>query len=299
MNEDPEEFILPNALDIAILSHRDAHFGGQFGLMLEYYLKEGKGVNVDFDLMRIKELALMEQEMGENLAGVLLTGSDAEKVGKAKDMYKKLKNIYDDKSPFAKLPQLIADLILSEEEEPQNEIEAIVQQKGLAVTPLLDIIREEDFYDPLFPGYGLAPALALKCLERIGDKRAIVTLFETIGSGDFFDEDVALKALHAIGEPAKTFLLRVLGGKPINVDNEKAAIALITFKDDPEVSKVCLERLLDPSVQKEIPLSTYLILVCEGLQEKQERATFLSLLEDETFPKVLKQDIKTIAKSWG
>ena len=71
---------------------------------------------------------------------------------------------------------------------------------------LIDLLRNEDFYDPLFPGYGEAPVLAAKCLGLIGDKRAIISLFEAIGEGDFFNEDIILDALHVIGNPARDFL---------------------------------------------------------------------------------------------
>jgi HEAT repeat protein len=193
---------------------------------------------------------------------------------------------------------LIADLILSESPDPTEEIAAIVKEKGLAVGALIELIRSEDFHDPLFPGYGLAPNLAITCLGQIGDKRAIITLFEAIGSGDFFDEDMALSALHAIGEPAKTFLLKVLHGKPLNIDNEKAAIALIPFKDHPDVTNACLTMLKDPEVRRHLPLATYLVLACEGLTDEEKQKELLELANDFQTPLQLKQEIKILAKTW-
>ncbi len=295
-SEVPEDFPLTNATDVAILMHRDAHFGGLFALMLEYYVKGGKGVNPEFDIERILELAEIEKKMNQNLASLLLSGADAEKVARAKEAYKALRDLYDSDQPFIKNPLLIADLILSESEDPQEEIAAIVKEKATIVPALIELIRSEEFHDPLFPGYGLAPAAAVKALGQIGDKRAIITLFEAIGTGDFFDDDLVLDALHAIGEQAKAFLLKVLHGKPINEDNERAAIALIAFKDDPEVAKECFNLLKDPDVLKDLPFATYLILACEGLKDATLRAEFAKLATDSRIPKLLQLDVKAIAK---
>lgn len=293
-----EELPVTNAMDVAILMHRDAHFGGRFDVMLDYYAKGGKGVNAEFDVERILLLSETEKKLNQNLAALLLSGPDAERVGQAKEAYKKLRNLYDAEKPYSKIPLLIADLILSEEEVPAEEIDAIVKEKGLAVKPLLDLLRSEDFHDPLFPGYGLAPNLAVTCLGLIGDKRAIVTLFESIGSGDFFDEDIALSALHAIGEPAKEFLLKVLHGRPLNIDNEKAAIALINFKDSPEVAEACLNMLKDPLVRRQTLLSTYLVLACEGLADEGKKEEFIALMNDDKTPQSLKRDMQILAKTW-
>lgn len=296
--ENDEELPLANAQDSAILMHRDVHFGGKFDVMLDYYINEGKGVNPDFDLERIHTLAKIEKETKKNLAPEILSGADAEKIAEAKNAYKKLRSLYDHPKSATKNMLLIADLILSEDLEPQKEIEAIVQEKSAIVPALIELLRSEEYYDPLFPGYGLAPSLAAQCLGLIGDKRAIVSLFEAMKQGDFFDEDVDLAALKAIGNPAKEFLLKVLHGRPINEDNERAAIALIAFKDDEQVSKTCLEMLKDLQIRKNIPLSTYLILACEGLQKHEDREAFKNLSKEENTPKMLVQDILAIAKNW-
>jgi hypothetical protein len=295
--KDLQSQALFNALDSTLVMHRDAHFGGQFDIMLDYYAKEGKGVNPDFNLERIAQLAQIEKGLNQNLAGLLLSGAEAERVAKSREAYRTLRSLYEIRSPKNRYPLLIADLILTEDEEAEEEIEAIVQEQGALVPLLMDIIRNEDLHDPLFPGYGLAPSLAIKCLGRIKDKRAIITLFEAIGEGDFFDDDIALEALHAIGEPAKTFLLKVVQGRPLNIDNEKAAIALIAFKDHPEVAQTCFNLLMDPEVRKDLALSTYLVLACERLPV-EHRQPFLSLAQDPQVPQMLRQDMQTIAKSW-
>ena len=289
---------LANAQDNAILMHRDAHFGGKFDIMLDYYINEGKGVNPDFDLERIHALAKIEKEMKSDLAPLMLSGAEAEKVAEAKNAYKKLRNLYEKQKPETQNLRLMADLILSEELDPENEIEAIVKEKSAIVPALIELLKAEEFYDPLFPGYGLAPSMAARCLGLIGDKRAIIALFESMGQGDFFDEDMALAALQAIGAPAMNFLLKVVHGRPLNEDNERAAIALIAFKDDEEVSKACLEMLKDPQVRKDVPLATYLILACEGLQKAEDRQAFQELVKDPQTSKILAMDIQAVSKTW-
>jgi HEAT repeat protein len=291
------EMGLFDAQDSAIVMHRDAHFGGQFAIMLDYYAQDGKGVNPDFDFERIKQLALIEQSLNQNLAGLLLSGPDAEKVAKSRETYRKLRELYE--TSRSKNPQalLIADLILTEDEEGTEEIEALVKEKGAIVPLLINLIKNEDFHDPLFPGYGQAPTLAIKCLGEIKDKRALITLFEALGEGDFFDDDIILEALHAIGDPAKAFLLKVVQGLPLNIDNEKAAIALVAFKDDPEVSETCFKLLLEPNVRKDIPLSTYLVLACEKLPASFQQS-FLELANNPNTLKSLSLDMQAMAKLW-
>lgn len=297
--DEDEEFGVTDAIDTRILMHRDAHFGGKFEFMLEYYNQGGKGVNPEFEIERIYELAEMEKRMGQNLAAMMLSGADAEKIARSKEAYKSFKDLYESKKSGSELPKLIADLILSEEEDPEKEIEAVVQKKGAIVPLLIDLLRSSDFSDNLFPGYGYAPSLAVKCLGQIGDKKAIISLFEAIGEGDFFNEDLILDSLKQIGEPAKEFLLKVLHGRPLNIDNERAAIALERFKDDEKVGKACLEMLHQPDVKRDIPLSTFLVLACEGLHSEEDRKSFLSLSTDPNLSKSLQLDMKTIANSWS
>lgn len=292
------EIGLTDAEDSAIIMHRDTHFGGSFPLMIEYYEKGGKGVNEEFELERIKELALLEKEMNQNLAATLLTGPDAERVAQAKEMYQTLRDLYESESPYSKHPKLIADLILSEEEEPEEEIQAIVKERGTIVKALVDLIHADEFHDPLFPGYGKAPALAAKCLGLIGDKKGIITLFEALNGEDFFNEEIALKALKAIGEPAKEFLLRVLHARPITSDNERAALALIQFKEDPQVQKVALEMLQDAAIRKNPVLPVYLALVFEDVEQETVQKDFRAIMQDAQTPKPLKSEMELVAKSF-
>lgn len=298
-SDELEEFELGDSIDNAILMHRDAHFGGSFAVMIEYYEKEGKGVNPEFELRRIRELDKMEKEMGANLAALRLSGPEAERVQQSLQAYKSLRDLADNTSATSHYPRLIADLIFSEEEDATPEVDAIVAEKTAIVPHLINLLRSDDFRDPLFPGYGLAPALATRCLGRIGDKRALISLFEEIGKSDVLEEEDTLLALKAIGEPAKQFLLKVLQGRPLDFDNERAATALIQFKDDPEVTAACLKMLEDPQVWRDLPLSTYLILACEDLQDPASRQQLMNIAKQPNFPSMLMQDIKIIVRNWS
>ena len=293
-----EHFPIVDSLDHTILMHRDAHFGGKFSIMLDYYKKEGKGVQPEISIERIERLHLLEEQLKQNLAALFLVSNEMEKVAEAIQAYQKLREIYEVKKPRSIHPQLIADLILSEEEEPAKEMEAIIAEKGLIVQSLINLLRNEDFYDPLFPGYGQSPFLAAQCLGAIGDKRAIISLFEEIGHGDFFDDEQIIQALKTIGQPARDFLLRVVSGRPLNEDNEKAAIALIAFKDDEEVANHCFALLAEDDVQDDPCLPTYLVLACEGLKDPGKREAFQKMSDTPRLDKQLREDMHAIIHLW-
>lgn len=290
---------LMDSLDHDILMHRDAHFGGQFPIMLDYYRREGKGVNPEISVERIERLAELEKLMNQNLAPLILSGVEAEKIADARKAYKTLRDIYEIKHPKFKHPRLIADLILSEDDEPESEIAAIVAEKEAIVPALVDLLRKEEIYDPLFPGYGIIAGAVVKCLGLIGDKRAIITLFEAVGEGDFFTDDNIVRALKEIGEPAKKFLLTVVAGLPLTADNEKAAIALIAFKDDPEVAVACFNLLKKPEIIYDPCLSTYLALTCSGLENTPYREEFTKWVDEPSLPRQLRADIREVVKGWA
>lgn len=293
-----DEIQLNDETDAAILMHRDSHFGGQFPIMLEYYRNDGVGIMEEFTLGRIEELAAYEMRTGTNLAALLLSGPDAERISKAREAYANLKAIYETKNHRNRHPQLIADLILSEDFEPNAEIDAVVAEKSAIVPTLIDLVNNEDFYDPLFPGYGHAPGHALICLQKIGDKRAIIALFESIGKHDFFNEDTAIQALFHIGAPAKEFLLKVLRSKPITYDNERAATALVAFEEDEEVAHACWEVLRELDLRTNMGIAGYLILCCEGLKKVEDREAFIELSKSEKVPRELKVDFEAIKHAW-
>ncbi|MEI8365685.1 MAG: hypothetical protein WCF65_04620 [Parachlamydiaceae bacterium] len=293
-DDDYEDFPIAYSIDNAILMHRDAHFGGDFATMLRYYKEGGSGVDQDFDIERIEELARMERAQGSDLAPLMLSGAEAEKVADARKAYRDLRELCENNTSKSPVARLIAELVLSESEELPAAIQAVVAEKTAIVPALIDLMRSEEFHDPLFPGYGDAPALAAECLGLIGDKRAIISLFEAIGNEDFFNEDIVFDALKAIGAPAKEFLLRVLHSRPITGDNERAAVALMKFRYDPEVATACLKMLQEIDLNKYLPLATYLVLACEGVSTQQEKDTLRSFGDNPSTPKTLRLDIAAV-----
>jgi len=295
---DFESFPLAESLDVEIVMHRNAHFGGKFEFMLEYYFQEGKGVQEDFSLERIEELGLIEIEMQEDLTNLLLSDAEIDMVQQSLSTYSEIREVYEIDNPKNKFPLLISNLILSEEEHPLQEIEAIVKEKRAIVPYLHKLIHSDKFYDPLFPGYGYAPLHAFECLGRIGDVSSIPLLFEKIGSGSFLNEETIFQALRAFGSSAEEFLLKVLKGKPLTVDNERAAIALLQFEENEAFARYSLELLQDPAVLTNPTLTAYLVLGCEGLQNPEHQKEFLLLLNNPKIPTILHEDIRAIARHW-
>lgn len=287
---------LLDEIDLEILMHRDAHFGGNFGIMIEYYENEGVGVMPDFDLERIIELQTIQEELGEDLSAKLLSMPAFEEIAKAKALYLKLQEVYDHKK--ATIPILISDLILTEEEEPMEEITAIIKEGEKMVEPLIYLIDSTDFYNPLFPGYGRTPAFAAVCLDKIGDPKAIPHLFSALGGENLDLEEIFISSLVAFGLPAKTFLLKRLTGKPLNKDNLNAAIALAFFPTDEKIAKAALKLLGDEQNLSNESFAPYLICLCEGLEDPDERKAFKDLTKKPSFPKELKLDGQTILHSW-
>lgn len=298
-DEDNEDESLPivEIGDVEILMHRDVHFNGNFALMLDYYMRGGKGVQTGFDSRRIESLSIMEKALKQNLSPLFLTEADVEKVNAAKEKYEELRSLVRGNSAAKSYARLIAELILSEEEEPTEEIEAIRHSGPTIIKTLIELLHSDIYSDPLFPGYGFGPQLAAQCLGKIGDKSAIIALFEGIGEGDFFQEEQTLKALTHIGEPAKKFLLKVVHSRPITYDNERAAMALALFKHDEEIWNECLKQLEEPAVLASIPFATHLVLACEGMQDPTQRQRLMALLKNPHLPKMLKRDIEAVLKT--
>lgn len=298
--EEDDSFELTDEIDHQILMHRDAHFGGDFGVMLDYYnAEESVGVHPDFDSERIAYLAEVEKEIGQDLAPLILTGIEAEAVGRARQAYAQIKEIYEIDEEESRYPRLIADLILSEEEEPLQEIESIVAE-GRAILPeLLALLRAEDMYNPLFPGYGYAPYLAILCLGKIKDPEAIVPLFETFSKEIIFDEMAIVEGLAEIGTPAKEFLLKLIQSRPLTQDNTNAAFALIAFAHDAQVAMTCFEQLQDPVVRDKPLLRTYLICNCDSLYKTPYREDFIALSQDTNLPSEMRTEMRTLIEDWS
>ncbi|MBS0628199.1 MAG: hypothetical protein JSS09_08320, partial [Verrucomicrobia bacterium] len=193
--------------------------------------------------------------------------------------------------------QKLALLILSEKEEPEEEIEDLCSLGKEAILPLLTLIKQEDFYNPLFPGYGLSPFHAAICLGKLKSKEAIIPLFEMLCKVDFFGELEIFSALASIGDPAKEFLLKVLKKNPITQENENAAIALSYFPKEPSIASACIDMLELPSIQAKPTLFTHLLFSCEDLFDPKLIERVLALLKL-PLPSDLKKEIEETSLSF-
>jgi HEAT repeat protein len=292
---DFSSFPLIDRNDHEILMHRDAHFSGSFEAMLCYYAEEGKGVQPEFEIKRIKQLKEMEEKSQQNLSDIFLDEEEKEEVKKAKEKYLFLRELYEKETSSAST--LIADLILTEDHEATKEIANIEKIHSSTLPLLIDLISQEDFYNPLFPGYGHAPAHAAVCLGKMKDPQAVPALFEALGRSDFFTEDAIMEALQKIGQPAKDFLQKTLLKEPFSKDNENAAAALLSFPVDESLSETFFSLLLNPSALKRPHFIAYLILGCEGLKKKSLQEQFKAYIEN--LPsRDAKEEASLISRNW-
>ena len=84
---------------------------------------------------------------------------------------------------------------------------------------------------------------------------------------------------------------------PITKENEQAAIALIGFKDDPEIAKICLQMLQENISGKPI-FSAYLVMGCHGLEEHQDQEEFIKLSQRPNLSRDIQQEMDVIIKKW-
>lgn len=293
-----DNFPVSDSIDVRILMHRDIHFAGNFNLMLEYYHCDEIGVDEEISIDRIFMLAQMERDAKENLAPLVLSGADMEQIARAKKTYEKLKDLCDSDSSESRIPRLIAELVLSEEPEPEDEMRAIIEEGEKIVPTLVDLMLSEDFATPLFPGFGRCPAFAAHCLGQIGSATAVPQLFEVLGHASFdFEEDI-LAALHRTGAPARDFLLQVVQSETVTKDHATAAFALAHFSDQVEVAKACLTELQKSHIRQNTELAQYLALCCEGLQTDEDRECFRNLREDPSVSKELRDEMDAIVDAW-
>jgi hypothetical protein len=243
--------------DILCLMHRDAHFSGSFPAMIEYYSNpDAKGVLESINVEKIDLLENIQKGIKSDLAPLLISGADAEKVALSRQMYKELSAVAE-KDPSSS-EGMLASAILSE-----DDIETLVEKAPIALfekpKSLLLLACSEHFCDPLFPGYGLAATLAIHLLGKMKYEPAIAELFQLIGRRDFFTESAILQTLHAIGPAAKKFAMNRLASFPVTADHERAALLLIEFLPDEEIENLFSKVLADKRVTSE-RLKGYLTL---------------------------------------
>lgn len=286
-----------DTIDMEILMHRDAHFGGMFDEMLSYYMKQGVGKMPDFEIDQILRLQSLEKEMGDNLTEVYLPEAAQDQVNASRKMYQDLRDVYDDPNA-SKTSHLLSDLILSEEEHPKKEIKAIVKEGKKIVPTLIYLLSSPTFYEPMNPGYGRSPIFAAKCLADIQDDRAIPPLFEALGQDNFFTDEEIIKALASFGDRSKNFLIQRLKSEPFSNDNEYAAIALSGFTEDRDIALASLEVLEKEETLKKPFFSSYLVFACSSLTKASEQERFITLTRNENLPQTILEEMKIVIKNW-
>lgn len=288
-----EGLYLVDEEDRDIIMHRDVHFGGKFDIMLEAYYNETKAAVLDTSVKRIKGLQAYEEKLGSDIAPLILQGADAEKVAFAKKMYKELSTLFEAKEKD--LPQAIGSLILSENEDPEQEIKEVVSYKEQAIHPLLDILTSDLFKDPLFPGYGLALIHAADALGKLHAVEAIYPLIALLSEASFGFEEAAVRNLHAIGDPAKDVLMKLTAQIPVSSTNERAAYALLLFKEDLKVATFFFETL--KKFLKYKALGVYLVLGCEALPREFHKE-FRTLSTNSEIAKEIRDEMVPIINYW-
>ena len=282
-----------DTVDMEILMHRDAHFGGSFEIMLEYYDQDGVGVMPDFEIEQIVYLQKIEIDQKQNLSETYLPDAAKDSVEEAKRIYHQLREVYDQKGE-----KLISDLILSEENHPENEIQALVDQGKDSVPALIHLVSSRVFYDPLYPGYGRSPIFAAKCLGKIQDERAIPPLFEALGQENFFTDEEIILALASFGNRAKSFLITRLKQEPLSKDNEYAAIALSGFPEDDEIAAAALEVLERETTLKRPLFASYLIFACSDLTQSSLQERFIRVSKTNGLSKSIQDEMMVVIKNW-
>jgi hypothetical protein len=283
---------LLNEIDLEILMHKDAHFGGSFETMLQYYEEDGVGVQEEFDIERIEDLYAIDKD--GHLSAEILPELAKNDVLFSKELYKKFKTCYEEED---ELPKKLADLILSESFDPSLEIEALSSFHKRAIKPLVEILQTDYFYNPLNPGYGRAPINAALTLKKIGNEEAIPYLFNALGKS-FTTDEILINTLISFGEKSTNFLRDRLKGVPYTKDNYLAAMALSSFAPDDETAKLALYLLSLKNTYSQSSYVSYLICICEGLENQTDREAFLELSKSEPLSKGVKEEMKLVISFW-
>lgn len=280
--------------DALAVIERETHFGSNFSVMRDYYQNtQSPGIHPEISLEQIDRLAAFETAHKKDLVA-LLSPSDIALIDEAKNAYAQLKQLYQIQSEQIIPAQRLADLILSEDEDPTEAIEALAALGEKALDPLLGLIEDERFYQSCFPGYGRAPELAAYCLKKLKHPRAISVLFHRIGKGDFFFEDVVLETLAAIGEPARQFLERKLTSTPITEENEKAAMSLVHFPPCEQLIERVIALLQDEAYRGNAVLLAHLVLIAIATEDSKKIAQLQQLRCDQSLPEIVRIDLSQL-----
>jgi len=285
---DPDGFENPlvDEEDRDILMHRDAHFAGNFDLMIEAYMDEKKSAVLDTSMKRIQTLARQEQELQRNIAAILLSGPDAEKIAFSRKMYRDLSALFD--NPQKSLPKAVAGLILTESEHAEEEIDEVCSYGKAAIEPLLEIVESPLFTDPLFPGYGEAPLLAARALALLQAGEAVMPILYLIKEAPHLENEL-VTVLHAIGPTAKVSLMKLAEHY-----DDTALQALLAFPDH-ETAAFCFRMLKS---NPDHPAAPYFVLGCEHLND-QEKQEFTDLLKSGKYPAGVLEEMRFLTSSWN
>ncbi|MBI5274230.1 MAG: hypothetical protein HY860_04165 [Chlamydiales bacterium] len=284
---------LIDSIDAQIVMHCQVHFSGDFNEMLTYYKKKGVGCMSEFSIKRIKQIAIVEQQALD-----LLPLEAKESIKQAKKLYLDLRMLYEE-SNTPKINIAIADLILTEDENPKKEMDALIVLKETSIPALRDLLSSSTFYDPLNPGYGRAPIFAATLLGIIKDITSLPVLLNALGNGYFSVDEAVIDAICSFGALAKPFLLQKLQTKPYCKDNERAAIVLSAFPEDVEIALSCLTLLVNPSIRKNLSFAPYLVFPCQALESIPDRALFKTIASENNTPSFIRNEMEIVIKRWG
>ncbi|MGR3952250.1 MAG: hypothetical protein QRY74_05085 [Chlamydia sp.] len=291
---DDEYSLIPDEEDIRILLAREIHFSGSFRAMLSYYSdRDNKGIHPEIFLSRIEELFQIEERLGQNIAPLILKGTDAEKVARAKKMYLEMQQVliqfYEQDKKLAP-DEIPLYIVLLEAIFSEDSVEALAQrvqhlfQKDPSL--LYPIIRSHDLYDHLSPGYGMAPLLAITLIGEIQDPQAIELLFQELysyGREEIpeIDEGILL-ALKKIGAPVRQKMLNLIKLRPVGRENEKALQVLLEFLPDSSISSEALEQLIKGDISsKEILCYLALLMISLSLEDRNRAISWMEMHKKE------------------
>lgn len=280
-----------------ILMLRESHFRGQFDLMLQSFNNENFiGNNLDIDIQEIEYLEKIEKKLQQNLAPLLLSPSEAERIYKSRLMYENLKKIYLlENEEKDKKSRILADFLLIEFSPFDKEVDAIVQLKDAIIPDLLNIINNSNFYDPVFPGFGEIPKIAIECLSKINNPKVIPNIFSLLGKENFSDDDLSF-ILSKFNNDAKNFFQKILFSLPITKDHSMAAFCLTHF-NNLETIKFC-ERLLYIPDYHEDPLLLYYLI---NIAIQNSNPNLIQYIQEKIYkklPKNLQKEIDLIVRDW-
>jgi len=282
-------YYLVSEEDRGALSHRDAHFGGSFPLMIEAYKKGRPSAVLDISLRRLQALENEEKKLGKDIAPIILSGADAEAIARAKKMYSELRTTYE--TTADPLVKAVCDFILADDNFEAIEKTLLAFGKK-AIPALIDTIASPLLRDPLYPGYGLVPARAARLLGTLEAQEAIAPLFELLSVDESSFEEAVVPALRAIGPQAKEFLSKRVASMPRSRVNEIAASALLSFNGVAPFFFEMAKKFSDAETFTEL-----LILGCEKLP-KSYRAEFKKFAKAHSFPKEIENTIHFIINNW-